>query len=85
MSFKYLVIAALTGVSMSACASVPQNQGQAQTATPAAATCEMKPERKVASCEPSSASNKVEKSSDQQKTTSRWSREAFHHGGRLGN
>ncbi len=84
MSYKYLVIAALTGLSTLACASVPQNQDQAQTATPTAATCEMKPERKVASCDPSSASKEVEKSSDQE-TSSRWSREAFHHGGRLGN
>ena len=83
MSFKYLVIAALAGLSTSACASVPQNEGQAQTATPTAATCEMKPDRKVASCDSSSASNEVEKSPDQE-TSSRWSREAFHHGGRQG-
>jgi hypothetical protein len=83
MSYKYFVIAALTALSASACASVPQSQAQAP-ATPAAATCEMKPERKVASCEPSSASSEVEKSSDQA-TSSRWSREAFHHGSRLGN
>jgi hypothetical protein len=77
MSYKYFVIAALTALS----ASVPKSQAPA---TPAAATCELKPERKVASCEPSSASSEVEKSSDQA-TSRRWSREAFHHGGRLGN
>lgn len=82
MSYKYFVIAALMGLSNLACASVPQNQAQA-LATPTAATCEIKSERKVASCEPSRASSEVEKSTDQA-TSNRWSREAFHHGGRLG-
>lgn len=83
MSLKYFTMVGLLGVTALTCAAIPQDQGQAKTATSTITSCEMKPERKVASCDPSNVSSEAKTSLDQV-TSIRRSRETFHRGGRQG-
>lgn len=81
MSLKYLLIVALTGAATAACASIPQDQ---RTAAPnTGGNCEVKPDRKVASCGSESPADSV-KASEEPVPSQVSAREPFHHRGRMG-
>lgn len=82
MSLKYLMILVLAGAATAACASVPQSPSD--TSPAAGATCEVKSDRKVASCGSDSSLDNSVKVSEEPASRPVSAREPFHHRGRMG-
>jgi hypothetical protein len=82
MSLKYLMILVLASAATAACASVPQSQ--VDTGPSAGATCEVKSDRKVASCGNDPSPDNSVKVSEEPASRPVSAREPFHHRGRMG-